>query len=178
MLQNVIKSSVSVVVGFLYLPSHFIIIVISSSSTIAINTIFITFDITRIFEEEQFTLLMRQVDRLVLFPWISSFVLTWFMRPPFGVDALPWYYYLESFNYGDMKTRDIGPIWAILCLIVYPVITERLINISDYFLLWVIGIMLDNNYVEYSECWLFSISECGKYLNYERLRQAGLIIPK
>ena len=69
MLQNAIKSSVSVVVGFLYLPSHFIIIVISSSSsTITINTIFITFDITRIFEEEQFTVLMRQVDRLVLFP--------------------------------------------------------------------------------------------------------------
>ena len=30
------------------------------------------------------------------------------LRPPFGVDALPRYYHLASFNYGDMKARDIG----------------------------------------------------------------------
>ena len=33
------------------------------------------------------------------------------MWPPLGVDALPGYDHLTSFNYGDMKARDIG--WII-----------------------------------------------------------------
>ena len=50
-------------------------------------------------------------------------VLTSSTPPPFGVDALPQYYHLTSFNYGDVKAREV--IWAILCLIVPPMIIER-----------------------------------------------------
>ena len=73
--------------------------------TTIINIIFTTFIITRIFEQEQFTFLTRYVDRLVLFPLISSCVLI--TRPPSGIDALPRYCHLASFNYGHMKVRDI-----------------------------------------------------------------------
>ena len=36
------------------------------------------------------------------------------MRPPFGVDALTQYHHLASFNYGDMKVRDIGRIFDVI----------------------------------------------------------------
>ena len=141
---------------------------------------------------------------MVLFLLISSSVLTWSTRPPFGVDALPRYYHLASFNYGDMKARDIGRIvdviWTILCLIVFPVIIEKYLNnimpdsISGdnwevgkslrFFFVSLFDCLLeeltlfDNNCRDYSWCWLYSTSERGKILNYKVLRQAGLIIPK
>ena len=34
------------------------------------------------------------------------------MQPPFNADALPQYYHLLSFNYGDMKERDIDQVVA------------------------------------------------------------------
>ena len=30
------------------------------------------------------------------------------MRPPFDVDTLPRYSHLASFDYGEMKAKDIG----------------------------------------------------------------------
>ena len=32
------------------------------------------------------------------------------MQPPLGVDALPQYYHLVLFNYGDRKARDMSNI--------------------------------------------------------------------
>ena len=103
-LYNVTGNSVLVAAGVLDLPLYFVIIAIIIITTI-INIIFTTFIITRIFEQEQFTFLMRYVDRLVLFPLISLCVLI--TRPPSGVDALSRYCHLASFNYSDMKVRDI-----------------------------------------------------------------------
>ena len=37
---------------------------------------------------------------------LGECVLIWFARPPFGVEALPRYCLLASFNYGDMKWRQ------------------------------------------------------------------------
>ena len=95
-------------------------------------------------------------------------VLTWSTRPPFGVDALDRYYQLASFNYGDMKARDIAwivdVIWAILCLI-SPVIIEMWGKIKDFFsfsLLRGVGIMFDNNCGQHSQCWLCNTNERGK----------------
>ena len=69
------------------------------------NIIFMTFFIIRISEQEQFTVLYEV--SCFLFPSIvflfSSCILTWSTRPPFGVDALPRYYHLASFNHGVMK---------------------------------------------------------------------------
>ena len=54
-LYNLISGSILVVGGVLNLPLHFIHIGI----IIVINIIFITFIITRIFEQEQFTVFIR-----------------------------------------------------------------------------------------------------------------------
>ena len=55
--------------------------------------------------------------------------LTGSTRPPLGVNALPQYYHMASFNYGGMKARDVGRIVdvirAILCRLVSPMIIER-----------------------------------------------------
>ena len=44
------------------------------------------------------------------------------MQPPLGADALPQYYHTTSFNYDNIKARDVGwivdIIQGILCLIV------------------------------------------------------------
>ena len=121
---------------------------------------------------------------MALFLSISSSVWIWSMQPPVGVDAMPRYYHLASFNCGDVKTRDAGRmvdvIWAILCLIESPVIIERWGKVQDFFFLLLLrrlDIMFDNNCSEYL-CWLYRTSERGKILNYKGLRQAGLIIPK
>ena len=46
------------------------------------------------------------------------------------------------------------------------------------FLLRGVDIMFDNNCREYSQCWHYSTSECGKITNYKGLRQTELIIRK
>ena len=89
---------------------------------------------------------------------------------------------LASFTYGDMKASDIGRIvdviWAILCLVVSPVIIDRWGSFFLFvFLLRGVGIMFDNNCRENS-CWPYSTSERWKILNYKGLRQAGSIILK
>ena len=121
----------------LYLPPYFTIIAIIIVVVIIVSLILILLLISFLLFQ---LLLLEFLWRAVycsyevswpfsLFLSISSSILTWSMRPPFGVDALPRYYHLASFNYGDMKARDIGRIvdviWAILCLIVSPVIIER-----------------------------------------------------
>ena len=62
------------------------------------NIIFITFIVTRSFDQEQSNFWF---DHLGLFPSISSLVLTWFRQ-----SLLPRYYHLATFNYSDMKARD------------------------------------------------------------------------
>lgn len=51
------------------------------------------------------------------------------MQPPLGTDALPQYYHTTSFNYDNIKARDVGwivdIIQGILCLIVPHIKTER-----------------------------------------------------
>ena len=71
---------------------------------------------------------MRKIERLVLFLSISSSVLIWSTQSLFGVDALPLYYYLVSFNYGDIKATNIDRI------IVPPVIIESQGKVYDFFL--------------------------------------------
>ena len=85
---------------------NFIIIIVVVLVTVIININFITFIIIKRFEQEQFTVLMRYVDRLFLFPSISSCVLTRSIQPPFRVGTIPRYYHLASFNCGDMMARD------------------------------------------------------------------------
>ena len=122
-LYSLTGNSVLVVMSALDLSLHFIIFFIIII-TIIINIIFITFIINMIFEQEQFKFTVW-----LCFIWFLC-VLTWSTRALFGVDALRLYYHLASFNYDDMKARDIDPtfwwlLWAILCLIVSSLIIER-----------------------------------------------------
>lgn len=51
------------------------------------------------------------------------------MRRPLAVDELSQYYQIESFNFGNMKAKDVDQVLhaikAIFYLIVSPEITER-----------------------------------------------------
>ena len=114
-LCNFTRDSMLVAMGVPYLPLDLIIIVIIFI-IIVINIIFIIF-VIRDFVKNCF------YSYEVSWPfWFSLFlflyVLTWFTQPPFNADALPQYYHLLSFNYGDMKERDIDQVvadfWAIL----------------------------------------------------------------
>ena len=114
-----------VVVGVLYMLLHFIIFVIFIIIIIIIiniiiiiitvNIIFIIFIISSIFIKSSLLLLWGKLTVQFCFFYFRH-VLTWSTWPPFGVDALPWYYHLASFNYDDMKAGDIGRIadviWA------------------------------------------------------------------
>ena len=75
------------------------------------------------------------------------------MQPPLGADALPQYYHTTSFNYDNIKARDVGwivdIIQGILCLIVPRIKTEREETFKDFFW-WGATIVLDSNYREYS----------------------------
>ena len=125
-LCNVTRSSVLVAVGVLYLPQHFIIIVII---IIVVAIIVLLVLLLLLISFLLFQLLLEFLSRAVycsyevswLFGFvlsISSSILTWYTGPPFGFDALPQYYHLASFNYGNMKPRYIGwlvdVIWVIL----------------------------------------------------------------
>ena len=107
-LYSLTGNSVLVVVSVLDLSLHFIIFVIIII-TIIINIIFITFIINMIFEQEQFKFTVW-----LCFIWFLC-VLTWSTRALFGVDAPHLYYHLASFNYDDMKARDIDPIFDDFC---------------------------------------------------------------
>ena len=123
-LCNVTRSSVLVAVGVLYLPLHFIIIVIVVVVVIIVLLVLLLLLISfLLFQLLEF--LSRAVYCSYEVSWlfgfvlsISSSILTWYTGPPFGFDALPQYYHLASFNYGNMKPRYIGwlvdVIWVIL----------------------------------------------------------------
>ena len=137
-LCNVTRSSVLVAGCVFYLPLHFIIIVIIIIVAVVLFVVIVLLILLLLLISFLlFQLLLEFLSRAVYcsyeVSWPFGFVsfnffiiLTWSTRPPFGVDALPRYYHLAPFNYGDMKARDIGwildVIWAILCLIVSPVI--------------------------------------------------------
>ena len=59
------------------------------------------------------------------------------MQPPLGADALPQYYHTTSFNYDNIKARNVGwivdIIQGILCLIVPRIKTEREETFKDFF---------------------------------------------
>ena len=133
-LCNVTRSSVLVAVGVLYLPLHFIIIVIIIVVVIIVLLILLLLLILFLLFQLLFSSGAVYCSYEVSWPFglflsISSSILTWSTRPPFGVDALPRYHHLASFNYDDMKAKDMGRIvdfiWAILCLTVSPMIIER-----------------------------------------------------
>ena len=135
-MYNVTGSSILVVVRVLDLLLHFIIfIIITIIIIIFVFTItilllisfFITFIIIRILNKNSLLFLWGKLT-VYFFPSFSSCVFTWSTRP-FGVDALLRCYHLTSCYYVDIKVRKIGRIadiiWAILCLVVSPVINER-----------------------------------------------------
>ena len=124
-LCNVTRSSVLVAVGVLYLPLHFIIIVIIVVAVIIVLLILLLLLISFLLFQLLLEFLSRAVYCSYEVSWlfgfvlsISSSILTWYTGPPFGFDALPQYYHLASFNYGNMKPRYIGRlvdvIWVIL----------------------------------------------------------------
>ena len=120
---------------------------------------------------------------MVLFLSISSSALTWSTRPSVGVDALPRYYHLGSFNYRDMNARDIGRIAAVILSNIMPDnisgdnwVVEKRLKLFLFLKLRGFDIMFDNNCREYTWYWLYSSSEREKILNYKWLRQEGLII--
>ena len=136
-LSNVTRSSVLVAVGVLYLLLHFIIIVIIIIIIVVIFVLLILFLLLISFL--LFQLLLEFLSGAVY----CSYEVSWpfgfvsfnffiYLNVIHGTTIWCWrttYYHLASFNCGDIKARDIGRIvdviWAILCLIVSPVIIER-----------------------------------------------------
>ena len=122
-LCNITRSSILVVLDVLCLPLHFIVIVlliIVIIITFIGNIIFIISIIIRIFTKSSLLFLgskltlwfrffqflhLSELDRrdhhLVLMHYLD--IIIWH-----HLIALPRYYHLASFNYGDMKAKDIS----------------------------------------------------------------------
>ena len=96
--------------GVLDLLLDFLIVIIIII-TVIINILFLTFIITRFLNRN---CSYEMIWSFSFFYSVSSFVLTWSTQPSLRVDALPQYYHLESFDYGDLKAKDVGPIAEVI----------------------------------------------------------------